>query len=188
MGRRRVLVETAVQSHWASQGVGCLGALALIPLVALVVAFFMGIGNGPRGIEEVLPWLGVATVVFGSATAWVWFRSKKELRLTVGDDDVLHLTIDGHRTVGPLRCEYGYLVERIKGIPMCHLTLHVYDAEGKHVCSLGESWGAIHGKPGGWPHDIIPPRGAPGPAWVAAKGRFVLDVQREIEARDRADE
>lgn len=183
MGRERILVKTSVQTRWASHGVGCLGALALIPIVSAVVTLFMG-DNGPRGIEDVVPWLWVSGAVFAAATGFVWFRSKKPLMLTEGKN-ALVLRIAGERYAGPFTCEYAYMTEHMKGIPMRHLILHVYDAE-RHVCSLGETWGAMHGTPSGWREDFLPPRSEAGPAWVAAAGRFVDDVRLEIEERPPA--
>lgn len=178
----RALVTTSVQTPTASNATGCLGALALIPLVAAGVNLFAG-DQIPRELEGTTPWFVLVGVLFGAVTLIVWNKNRRSLELIERDGE-LELRIGDDVYRGPFTVDYAYLMERLKGVPMCHLTLHVYRAEDDaHVVCLQETWGAIHGRPEGWVQDLRAPRGAPGPAWQAAAGRFVDDVRRAIEDR-----
>lgn len=182
MSEPRALVTTSVQTVWAAEGVGCLGAIAGTALVCGLVGLVAS-QNGPRGLDVIVPWLWVTTLVFGAATAWAWARSRRPFALTESPDGTLSLTIGADTWSGPFTSEQAFWTQRLKGIPKWHLTLHLYDSEGKHVCSLSESWGALHGAPPGWREARLSPRGVPGPAWVAATDPFLEDVRQEIEAR-----
>jgi hypothetical protein len=177
-----VLLSASVGSGAASAALGCLGALALIPLVMFGVNLFMK--DVPDAVAGLTPWFGGAALVFAAITVAVYLRSRKKAEL-VRTAAGLSLRVDGEEIArGPFEVTYGYQKVQIKvGVPRTAVLILGVAAAGKPVASFTEEWGAIHGTPDGWP-DKWPqlPPGAPH-HFKVLMGKFCAELVRHAESK-----
>jgi len=153
-GDGEVLLTATVGSGCSAEVLGCLGALAIIPLVAVVVNLFAG-DKLPPELEGSTPWFLGAALVLGAITLWYYFHIRSRVEVVRTRDGVA-IRVQGDELVRePFRVAYGFERHKIKsGVPATTILVLRVIKDDRLVVSFSEEWGAIHGTPDwpqGWP-------------------------------------
>ena len=171
MGEKNtVILKSRVQTPGSVQLVGFLGGMCIVALVFAGVITFAP-GKKPSSMLAALPWCWGGAALFGFWAIFIWVRARRVLEVTRGESMSIRVGQSCFR--GPFTYDSGYFTIHMKGIPMRHLMLHLYNEAGEHVVGFTEVWGAIHGRPEGWEEHPVAVRGKPGHVWSAAQGRFL---------------
>ncbi len=178
-GDSRVLLEGSLQKPLVGEAIGCLGALALIPLVAVAVNLFVGEAGLPREVRGTTPWFGAAAVLFGAITAVVW--AKTRVRLTVVERDgerYVEVYDSGAPLVlkGPFDVRYGWAwvpMPQVGRVPL--LVVGLYE-DDRLVLALSEQRGALYTPPPDWPQDYALGGGPAQAAYTVGGMGFVPEL------------
>jgi hypothetical protein len=181
--------EKPILSTWVAKGTGafgCLVALAIIPLVAVVVNLIAGEDQLPDEIQGTTPWFLGAAVLFGGIAFW-WYRKTRRRFELVETAKGLEVRVAGVTLVTtPVELAYGWEKQHIKaGLQITILMLGIIK-DGQCVLTLTEEWGAIHGEPEGWKQGWPSlPTGPFSQHYKAMGGRFVADLARILGAEQK---
>jgi hypothetical protein len=132
-----------------------IGTLGIVCIVGIGVTYFTG-GNGPPGIEEVMPWLYVGAVLFSVLAVIIYIRGQVQFQFIKEDDRSLTIKINDPKEVkeikGPYEFTYNYQKVRAPKGPGWMKVLHLsFFENGKCVLALKEELGTIYSVPAGWP-------------------------------------
>jgi hypothetical protein len=181
-----VVVSAWVGSGAASHAIGCLIALAVIPLVAVAVNLFSG-DQLPRGLEGSTPHFAVAAGVFAVAALWFYRRSRKRAEVVrVGDG--LAIRVDGQEIVrSPFELAYGYQKQKIAPrAPRTTVLILGVVVNGACAVSFIEEWGAAYGAPD-WPEGWPQLSGTPRSFRILGGRKFSTELVRLATARPAPD-
>jgi hypothetical protein len=176
----KVLVSTWMGTGWAQQGIGCLGALALIALV--VVGANLVMRDLPPEIEGTTPYFGAAAAAFGLLTLWAYRRSRKRVELRRTAEGLVLRVAGAIVAREPMQVLYGYQKQKLhRGPPLTVLIAGVV-VDGRCVASFTEQWGVIHGTPD-WPDQWATLPSTPETIHlnVLGMGRVLTELVRQIE-------
>ena len=145
-----VLFTASVGTGCGTELLGSLGALAIIPLVAVVVNLFAG-DKLPSELEGSTPWFLGAALLLGAITLWYYFHTRRHIEVRAAPHGVA-IWLQGKEIVrSPFDMAYGYQRHKIqRGVPATSALMLGVITDGRCVISIVEEWGAIHGTPD-WP-------------------------------------
>jgi hypothetical protein len=152
------LLEINVRkSRYTHLGAICM-AFAIIAIVALLVLTFSE-GGPPKGFHIIAPYLWGSAGGFSALAVYVFWKSRKKLRIAQDAQGNHVMTIDGVPFLHfPVSYHCFQLKTHIKRIPNWEVYLTLWDDSG-HALSLHTTRGAIHGEQPNWPEhkDPAPP-------------------------------
>jgi hypothetical protein len=186
-GQEQPILSTWIATGIPAEALGCLVALAIIPLVAVAVIVIAGDAKLPDGLQGSTPYFLGTAGLFGGLAAWWYRRNRVRLEL-VRTPEGLAVRVAGVTVVTtPVELAYGWEKVHLKGsLKTTVLRLGIIK-DGQCVLSLSEEWGALLGEPAGWNEGF--PRLPTGPVtkhYTGLGGRFVTDLAQHLASPPRA--
>ena len=151
----KVVFEKQVLTNSGTIISAIFATLAITCIIFIGIFLYTGADRSPDGIEEMMPYAGIATLIFSALGIYFYFKSKVLFQLIDLSNGKFKIKVDDPREKKVLQTpwdfDYGwekYSVQR--GAPkMKRLLLNFYQ-NNQCILQLKEERGAIHSAPKGW--------------------------------------